>query len=72
LIVVFRGTGVRPDLRHSNPVNDADKKRIVFLKAIEISSVKVTSLIDLSPTSFNGCKTSRKRRGRDDVRRITG
>ena len=71
LIVVFRGTGIKVDIRSNDPANDADRKRILFINALEINEVVVTSLIDLSPVPFNGCKTPRKRRGRDDVRRIT-
>lgn len=70
LIVVFRGEGIRPDIRYPNPIKEIDKKRRIFIAAITAESVRIASLIDLSPIPFNGCKTAHKRRGRNKVRWI--
>jgi ribosomal protein S11 len=72
LMLVFRGEGIRPDIRFSDPIIQIERKRRIFIAAIEANEVRISSLIDLSPIPFNGCKTARKRRGRNKARWITG
>jgi len=65
LVVVFRGRGTRINIRLPDPISEIDRKRAIFISAFEVAQVAVTSLIELSPIPYNGCKTSRKRRGRN-------
>jgi len=68
LILVFRGEGIKPDIRFPEPIIQIERKRRIFIAAIEANEVRISSLIDLSPIPFNGCKTARKRRGRNKAR----
>jgi hypothetical protein len=61
VFILFRGLGVVFKKRHQTSAN-LDNKRALVLDELHNVDLPIEAFYDISPVSFNGCKTQKKRR----------